>query len=79
MPKRPYPAWRRRHDAVLLYVTEHPFAKLRDVAAACGYTPSQVSRIMCSPDFEIRYEDLVHNAVAEARYRQLMSMRSNVT
>lgn len=75
MPQRPYPTWRRRHDAVLLYVMEHPFAKQRDIATATGYTPSQISRIMCSPDFELRYEDLAHDAAAEARFRFLVNAR----
>jgi hypothetical protein len=54
MPKRPYPRWQRRHHAVLLWLFEHPRAKLTDCARATGYSPSHLSRIMCSPDFRQR-------------------------
>ena len=55
MPKRPYPTWQRRHDAILLYVLEHPGAKQKEIAEATGYTPSHVSRILASPDFASAY------------------------
>ena len=76
MPKRPYPTWRRRHDAILLYIMEHPFATQKDIAKASGYSPSQVSRIMCSPDFRIRYEELAASAAVDARLNFLASVRS---
>jgi len=55
MPKRPYPRWQRRHEGVLLWLLEHPWAKLQDCARATGYSPSQISRIVCSPEFRTRY------------------------
>ena len=71
MPKRPYPKWHRRHDAILLYLMSHPVATNKEIAEATGYSPSQVSRIMCSPDFEARYETLYANSFTEARLRFL--------
>jgi hypothetical protein len=62
MPKRPYPTWQRRHYAVLAWLLEHPGAKLKDCARATGYSASQVSRIVCSPDFS----DIWHAMTAEA-------------
>ncbi len=55
MPKRPYPRWQRRHEAVLLWLLQRPWAKLHECARATGYSPSQVSRIVTSPDFQRHY------------------------
>ena len=55
MPKRPYPAWQRRHTAVLAWLLENPHRKLYECAAEMGYSPSQVSRIVNSPDFQRHY------------------------
>ena len=55
MPKRPYPAWQRRHAAVLAWLLENPHRKLYECAAEMGYSPSQVSRIVNSPDFRRHY------------------------
>jgi hypothetical protein len=52
MTKRPYPRWERRHEAVLLWLIEHPTATLSEGARATGYSPSHLSRITCSPDFQ---------------------------
>ena len=60
MPKRPYPRWQRRHEAVLTWLLQNPAKKLKDCARELGYTPSQISRIVNSPDFQRRY----HTAVA---------------
>jgi DNA-binding MarR family transcriptional regulator len=48
MPKRPYPRYRRRHDAILLRILENPSLTQKEIAAATGYSASQVSRILCS-------------------------------
>lgn len=55
MPKRPYPRWQRRHEGVLLWLLQRPWAKLKECARATGYSPSQISRIVNSPDYQRRY------------------------
>ncbi len=55
MPKRPYPRWQRRHDGVLQWLLQHPAGTLNDCARATGYSPSQISRIVNSPDYQCRY------------------------
>jgi hypothetical protein len=76
MPKRPYPTWQRRHDAILLYVLEHPGAKQKDIAAATGYTPSHVSRILASPDFAMVYADLRSKVATQAILKFLSGSRA---
>ncbi len=71
MPKRPYPSWQRRHDAILLHIISRPFATQKEIAAATGYTASQVSRILNSPDFTARYEEVLYSAAAVARFDRL--------
>jgi hypothetical protein len=66
MPKRPYPKWQRRHEGVLLWLLEHPWAKLQDCARATGYSPSQISRIACSPEFRLRYTAALKTAQQSA-------------
>ena len=44
MPKRPYPRYQRRHDAILFAVLENPMQTNKEIAKATGYSPSQVSR-----------------------------------
>ena len=56
MPRRHYPKLQRRHDAILLEILERPCRTQKEIAKATGYSPSQVSRILCSPDFKDRYE-----------------------
>jgi len=73
MPKRPYPSWQRRHDAILLHIVSCPFDTQKAIAAATGYTASQVSRIMNSPEFRLRYEELLYSAAAQARFERLQS------
>ena len=55
MPRRPYPAWQRRHEAVLLYLLQRPAAKLDEVAEATSYSRWQISRIINGPEFQQRY------------------------
>ena len=55
MPKRPYPRWQRRHECVLDWLLERPWATLEECAFATGYSPSQLSRIVNSPDYQRRY------------------------
>ena len=66
MPKRPYPPWQRRHEGVLLYLLKHPSATLAQCAQATGYSPSQVSRINCSPEFNRCYDIALEVRRAEA-------------
>jgi len=56
MPKRPYPRYQRRHDAILLSILENPLQTNKEIAKATGYSPSQISRILCSPDFLQLYD-----------------------
>lgn len=74
MPKRPYPGYCRRHDAILLAILQNPRQTQREIAKLTGYSPSQVSRIMCSPDFEARYEMVFHVASMEARAKCLSGL-----
>ena len=67
MPKRPYPRWRRRHDAILLCILDYPFATQKEIARMTRYTCSQVSRIMSSPDFALRYEEMMREYAFQAR------------
>ena len=71
MPKRPYPHYQRRHHAILLSVCRNPGIKQRDIAKETGYSPSQVSRILCSPDFQEVYDLLIREAALEARSKWL--------
>ena len=58
MPRRSHPAWRRRHEAVLMWCLQNPARKLQDCAAETGYSRGQVSRIVNSPDFKRRYREV---------------------
>ena len=58
MTRRPYPSWQRRHDAVLRLIVDEPRMTLARIAAATGYSPWQVSRIINSPDFQERHEQM---------------------
>jgi hypothetical protein len=71
MPKRPYPHYRRRHDALLLTLFENPLQTNKEIAKATGYSSSQVSRIVCSPDFRALYEIIMHEAASNARSKWL--------
>jgi hypothetical protein len=67
MPKRPYPRYQRRHHAILLSICRDPSKKQKDIAKETGYSESQVSRILCSPEFHEVYDMLIYEAAAEAR------------
>jgi hypothetical protein len=71
MPKRPYPRYQRRHDAILLRILENPSQTQKEIAKATGYSPSQVSRIMCSPDFRVQYDIRMQGAAFVARSKGL--------
>jgi hypothetical protein len=71
MPKRPYPRYQRRHHAILLSVCRDPAKKQKEIAKETGYSPSQVSRILCSPDFQQAYDLLIREAAFEARSKWL--------
>lgn len=71
MPKRPYPRHQRRHDAILLSLLQNPLQTQKELAAATGYSASQISRILCSPDFQAQYDTLLHEAAVVARSKWL--------
>jgi Winged helix-turn-helix DNA-binding len=71
MPKRPYPRYQRRHNAILLAVLENPAQKQKDIAKATGYSESQVSRILCSPDFLEIYDLALLETAREVRSKWL--------
>ena len=71
MPKRPYPRYRRRHHAILLSICRDPSKKQKEIAKETGYSPSQLSRIMCSPDFQQTYDALIREAAFEVRSQWL--------
>jgi hypothetical protein len=71
MTKRPYPRYQRRHDAILLSILENPIQTNKEIAKATGYSPSQLSRIVCSPDFRALYEIMMHEASVDARSKWL--------
>jgi hypothetical protein len=66
MPKRPYPKHQRRHTAILIAALENPAQTQKQIAEATGYSESQVSRIMCSPDFLAMYDVLSREAATTA-------------
>ena len=55
MPKRPYPRWQRRHEGVFRLLLQRPRTTLKECARATGYSPSQISRIVNSPDYQRHY------------------------
>ena len=67
MLKRPYPRYRHRHKAVLLAACRDPSQTQKQIAKATGYSPSQVSRILCSPEFQQVYGSLIKEVAVEAR------------
>ena len=69
MPIRPYPSWQRRHEAVLLWLIQNPSRKLYECATDTGYSPSQVSRITRSREFQQRYR-AARNWISEEVSRQ---------
>jgi hypothetical protein len=77
MPKRPYPRYQRRHDAILLCILENPMQKQKEIAKATGYSASQISRILCSPEFQMQYDIRMQEAAFAARSKWLTSISSN--
>jgi hypothetical protein len=67
MPKRPYPNYQYRHNAILLAVCRDPSMKQKEIAKATGYSPLQVSRILCSPTFQQVYGSLIKEVAVETR------------
>jgi hypothetical protein len=62
MANRVYPAWQRRHEAVLQYMLEYPAADYGEVARATGYSRWHISRIIANPEFRRRLR--AHRRVA---------------
>jgi len=58
MERRHYPRWQRRHEAILRMILEKPRLARAEIAAATRYSPWQVSRIINSPDFRARFEQM---------------------
>ena len=58
MPRRPYPRWQRRHEAILRLIVEKPHLMQSEIASATGYSRWQISRIINAPDFRARYKQL---------------------
>jgi len=75
MPKRPYPAWQRRHAAVLVWLLENPHRKQYECAAETGYSPTHVSRIINSSEFRRRYTAAREAAFREAYFRRMFGPR----
>jgi transcriptional regulator with XRE-family HTH domain len=71
MPKRPYPRYQRRHDAIMLRILENPMQTQKEIAKATGYSPSQISRILCSPDFQAQYDVRMQESALLARSKWL--------
>ena len=67
MPKRPYPRHRRQHNAILVSILQNPLQTNKEIAKATGYSPSQVSRIVCSPEFLELYGILFQEVAYGAR------------
>jgi predicted XRE-type DNA-binding protein len=71
MPKRPYPHYQRRHRAILLAILENPALKQKEIAKATGYSESQVSRILCSPEFKEIHDLCLWETARDARSKWL--------
>jgi hypothetical protein len=71
MACNPYPAWQRRHEAVLQYKLERPDAHYREISRATGYSETHLSRIVNSPEFYRRYRAHRDAALKEAVRRKL--------
>jgi hypothetical protein len=74
MPKRHYPKHQRRHDAILLEIFGGGCRTQKEIAKATGYSPSQVSRILRSPEFLERYEG-VFQTIGSAALVNLRKIR----
>jgi hypothetical protein len=67
MAQRPYPRYQHRHNAVLIAACRDPSQTQKEIAKATGYSVSQVSRILCSPDFQQVYGTLTKEVAVEAQ------------
>ena len=74
MPKRPYPRWQRRHEAVLLWCLKNLAKPLKECARETGYSEGQVYRIVNSPDFQRHYRaarDLIEEEICRSYVSRL--------
>jgi hypothetical protein len=56
----------------LLSILRNPLLTQKELARETGYSPSQISRIICSPDFQDRYQALFYDTASQtARFRWL--------
>ena len=76
LPRRPYPRWQRRHEAILRLLVEKPHLKRAEIASTAGYSRWQVSRIINAPDFRARYRELraVIDRQLASRYLESLSL-----
>ena len=72
MPKRPYPRWQRRHEGVFRLLLQRPRTTLKECARATGYSPSQISRIVNSPDYQRHYR-AARKIIEEELFRSYIS------
>jgi hypothetical protein len=77
MPKRPYPRHRRQHNAILVSILQNPLQTNKEIAKATGYSPSQVSRIVCSPEFQSLYGTFMCEMASSARSKWLDHLRAS--
>jgi AraC-like DNA-binding protein len=75
MASNHYPAWQRRHEAVLQYMLEHPGARYREISRVTGYSETHLSRIVNSPEFYRRYRAHRDAVLKEAARRIVFSVR----
>jgi hypothetical protein len=75
MADNPYPAWQRRHEAVLQYMLEHPGARYREISRVTGYSETHLSRIVNAPEFYRRYRAHRDAVLKEAARRIVFSAR----
>ncbi len=78
MPARPYPRWQRRHEAILRWLLLNPTRPLKDCARETGYSPSHVSRIFKSPDFQRHWQSarkIIEEEISRAAIARLSGGR----
>ena len=74
MPKRPYPRWQRRHESVFRLLLRDPRTTLKECARVTGYSPSQISRIVNSPDYQRHYRaarKIINEEISRSVIRRL--------
>ena len=80
MPKRPYPRWQRRHEGVFRLLLQRPRTTLKECARATGYSPSQISRIVNSPDYQRHYRaarKIINEEISRSVIRRLAGGRND--